>query len=101
MNLTVEQVAEMAPDPAAAAAGKKLVALKLWSDLGRSPAAIWGKCQGSALYQVKIDLANMGTSCSCPSRKFPCKHALGLLRSRRLLNPIRRIRPHPPMTKRG
>jgi SWIM zinc finger len=79
MNLTVEQVMEMAPDPASAAAGKKLVTVKLWSDLGCSPAAIWGKCQGSALYQVKIDLANMGTSCSCPSRKFPCKHALGLL----------------------
>jgi hypothetical protein len=79
MSLTLEQVAEMAPDSAAAAAGKKLVALKFWSDLGGSSAALWGKCQGSALYQVKIDLANMGTSCSCPSRKFPCKHALGLL----------------------
>jgi hypothetical protein len=79
MNLTVEQVTEMAPDAASAAAGKKLIALKFWSDLGCSPAAIWGKCQGSALYQVKVDLANMGTNCSCPSRKFPCKHALGLL----------------------
>jgi hypothetical protein len=79
MNLTLEQVEQMAPDAAAAAAGKKLVAAKSWSELGRSPAALWGKCQGSAVYQVKVDLANLGHNCSCPSRKFPCKHVLGLL----------------------
>src|SRR5688572_8822107 len=69
----------MAPDAASAAAGKKLMALKNWEDLGQSPEAIWGKCRGSALYQVRIDLSNMGYSCSCPSRKFPCKHSLGLM----------------------
>ncbi len=79
MNLTLEQVAEMAPDPASAAAGKKLVAVKHWPELGRSSVALWGKCQGSAVYQVKVDLANLGYNCSCPSRKFPCKHVLGLL----------------------
>lgn len=79
MNLTPEQVAEMAPDPAAAVAGKKLVAVKHWPELGRSSVALWGKCQGSAVYQVKVDLANLGYNCSCPSRKFPCKHVLGLL----------------------
>ena len=80
MNLTLEQVEQMAPDAAAAAAGKKLVAAKSWSELGCSPAALWGKCQGSAVYQVKVDLANLGYNCSCPSRKFPCKHVLGLLK---------------------
>jgi hypothetical protein len=79
MNLTLEQVEQMAPDPAAAAAGRKLAALKNWAELGRSAGAVWGKCQGSAVYQVKIDLANLGYHCSCPSRKFPCKHVLALL----------------------
>src|SRR5258707_537829 len=79
MNLTLEQIENMAPDAASAAAGKKLVGIKHWPELGRSPAALWGKCQGSAVYQVKIDLANMGYNCTCPSRKFPCKHVLGLL----------------------
>ncbi len=41
--------------------------------------AIWGECQGSALYQTRIDLTDFASKCSCPSRKFPCKHALGLL----------------------
>ena len=79
MNLTVEQVIEMAPDAAAAAAGKKLAPAKNWPELGQSSTAIWGKCQGSSVYQVKIDIANLGYNCSCPSRKFPCKHVLGLL----------------------
>jgi hypothetical protein len=79
MNLTVEQVEAMAPDAAAAAAGKKLAALCQWPELGRASAALWGKCQGSTVYQVKIDLANLGYNCSCPSRKLPCKHVLGLL----------------------
>src|SRR5258708_4872950 len=79
MNLTLEQIEKMAPDAASAAAGKKLVGIKHWPELGRSAAAVWGKCQGSAVYQVKVDLANMGYNCTCPSRKFPCKHVLGLL----------------------
>jgi len=79
MNLTLERVVEMAPDAASAAAGKKLVAAKNWPELGQSPAALWGKCQGSSVYQVSVDLVNLGYNCSCPSRKFPCKHVLGLL----------------------
>ncbi|GER91977.1 hypothetical protein KDW_61390 [Dictyobacter vulcani] len=34
---------------------------------------------GSALYQVRVDLTSFSTQCSCPSRKLPCKHSLGLL----------------------
>jgi len=79
MNLTLEQVAAMAPDVGAAAAAKKLGEAKHWPELGRSTAALWGKCQGSSVYQVKVDLLDFGYNCSCPSRKFPCKHVLGLL----------------------
>ena len=79
MNLTADQVLALAPDPGAASAARKLGVPRPWSDLGRSDRAIWGKCQGSAVYTVQVDLADMATQCSCPSRKFPCKHALGLL----------------------
>ena len=79
MTLSSEQVSAMAPDPASLAAGKKLAAAKHWNVLGRNDDALWGLCQGSAVYQVKIDRADMGYHCSCPSRKFPCKHSLGLL----------------------
>ena len=43
--------------------------------------AAWGLCQGSGAnpYQVAVDIAGPAYKCSCPSRKIPCKHALGLL----------------------
>jgi hypothetical protein len=79
MSLTVEQALALAPDGAAASSGRKLGNPKSWRGLGRSERALWGECQGSALYQVRVDLGDLTTKCSCPSRKFPCKHALGLL----------------------
>ena len=79
MTLTVEQALALAPDTSSAAAGRKLGSPKNWRTLGRSADALWGECQGSALYQVRVDLGDLATKCSCPSRKFPCKHALGLL----------------------
>jgi SWIM zinc finger len=79
VHLTLEQIAGMAPDPAAAAAGKSLATVKYWTELGRSESALWGKCQGSAVYQVKVDLVQIAFNCTCPSRKIPCKHVLAVL----------------------
>lgn len=79
MQFTAEQVLTMAPDASSASAGKKLGNAKHWKNVGQSSAALWGECQGSALYQVRIDLSNLSLQCSCPSRKQPCKHGLGLL----------------------
>ena len=77
--LTTEQALALAPDPASASAGQKLATERSWQGLGRDERAAWGECKGSALYQVRIDLSDLATKCTCPSRKFPCKHALGLL----------------------
>lgn len=79
MELTTQQVLGLAPDGAAAAAGKKLAVTRHWRNLGRTSAALWGECQGSALYQVRVDLESFAYGCTCPSRKLPCKHVLGLL----------------------
>jgi hypothetical protein len=79
IQLTSDQVLAMAPDASAAAAGKKHGNVRLWKNLGTSASALWGECQGSALYQVKVELASLTSQCSCPSRKLPCKHSLGLL----------------------
>jgi hypothetical protein len=77
---TVDRVLQLAPDPASAKAGKTLAVARKWSSLGRTERAAWGECQGSrkAVYQARIDLGEPAFKCSCPSRKFPCKHALGL-----------------------
>lgn len=79
MTPTEDQVLALAPDAQVASSGRKLAAPSHWRNLGRSEAALWGECQGSALYQVRVDLADLSSKCSCPSRKFPCKHGVGLL----------------------
>jgi hypothetical protein len=79
MTLTIDQVAALAPDVSALSAGRKLGSPAPWRNLGRSERSLWGECQGSAVYQVRVDLSDLSSKCSCPSRKFPCKHALGLL----------------------
>ena len=52
-----------------------------WQNLGRQERLLWGECQGSGAnpYQVRIDVQDVAYKCSCPSRKLPCKHTLGLL----------------------
>ena len=73
---SVEQVRAVAPDPASARAGQGLGAPSQWSGSGASDDVLWGLCR---TYRVAVDLAGPRFKCSCPSRKFPCKHALGLL----------------------
>lgn len=79
----VERVSALAPDPVQAATGQRLAATGTWSDGGYrvDPPALWGRCQGSGKtpYRTVIDLSGPAYSCSCPSRRFPCKHALGLM----------------------
>jgi hypothetical protein len=79
LQLSLEQVRRLAPDEQSLSSARALLPLRFWSDLGFSPEAIWGRCRGSATYEVKIDLNDLGLSCNCPSRKRPCRHSLGLL----------------------
>ncbi|MBY0444231.1 MAG: SWIM zinc finger family protein [Burkholderiales bacterium] len=81
MNLTEQQVIALAPDSSSAANGKKLMDASKWPTSGRNSQVLWGECQGSGSkpYQTQIDLSDYASKCSCPSHKFPCKHALGLL----------------------
>jgi hypothetical protein len=81
---TADQVLALAPDDASRKAGSKLGATGPWSGAGQDGGTVWGLCRGSggSPYQTVVDLAGASGpayKCSCPSRKFPCKHALGLL----------------------
>lgn len=83
-NWTPERVMALALDPSVAKDAKKLAAPPKWETLGRSDQSdkyIWGEIKGSSAkpYQVKIDLTEPAFSCTCPSRKLPCKHSLALL----------------------
>lgn len=78
--LSVDQILALSPDDASAKAAKELLAPAKWPKLGHNESAIWGECQGSGKtpYQVIIDVGGPSFKCSCPSRKFPCKHGLAL-----------------------
>ncbi|MGE0434882.1 MAG: SWIM zinc finger domain-containing protein [Planctomycetota bacterium] len=81
MLLTTEQVNALAPDSSSQANAKKYGVAGRWSNAGRTETAAWGECAGSGMtpYQTSIDFSDLATKCSCPSRKYPCKHALGLM----------------------
>ncbi|CAN5322710.1 SWIM zinc finger family protein [soil metagenome] len=81
MILTLEQIVSLAPDEASIKAGRGLANPMKWPVTGRSAEAAWGECQGSGSkpYQVSIDLSGPAFRCTCPSRKFPCKHGIGLM----------------------
>jgi hypothetical protein len=75
------QVLGLATDTSSVRAGQALGRASVWSDTGSSERAVWGACRGSGArpYQTAVDLTRPAFRCTCPSRKFPCKHALGLL----------------------
>jgi hypothetical protein len=77
---TAEQVLSLAPDSNSAKSGRDLAIVRKWVTLAITDDAVWGECQGSAKdpYRTAIDLNGPAFSCSCPSRKLPCKHSLGL-----------------------
>ena len=86
MELTEQFILLQAPNAAAAANGRKLSSGGKFSNLRRTESGdlFWGECAGSGKtpYRVSIDWTDPNapvSRCSCPSRQFPCKHALGLM----------------------
>ncbi|MFE0703711.1 SWIM zinc finger family protein [Streptomyces sp. NPDC058872] len=78
---TAEQVLALAPDDVSRRAGSKLGTTGSWSGTGCGDGAVWGLCggSGSTPYRTVVDTTGPAHSCTCPSREFPCEHALGLL----------------------
>ncbi|MGP7795223.1 SWIM zinc finger family protein [Sphingomonas sp. CLY1604] len=83
MAIDLVAVEHLATDQASLKAAAGLAKPGKWSGIGISEdeALIWGQCAGSGAnpYRVMADLRDRGSKCTCPSRKFPCKHALALL----------------------
>lgn len=81
MTLTAAQILDLAPDASSRKAGQDQAKPTRWSGLGRAGMVIWGEIKGSGAspYRTVADLAGPASKCTCPSRKFPCKHALGLM----------------------
>jgi hypothetical protein len=82
MALRLESVEALAPDQASLDAARKLLKPSTWPTLaGNDAGIIWGECQGSGStpYRIVVSESDTGYKCTCPSRKFPCKHTLALM----------------------
>ncbi|UCI07071.1 SWIM zinc finger family protein [Mesorhizobium sp. B1-1-8] len=83
MQLDLKTIEALAPDQASLGAAAKLTKRSNWPRLETHEqlGLIWGECQGSGSnpYRVMFDTADHGYKCTCPSRKFPCKHILALM----------------------
>ncbi len=83
MALSLAVVQALAPDQGVLDAAGKLLQPRHWVRVCRSDAhaVAWGECQGSGAnpYLVVADTVDHGYKCTCPSRKFPCKHVVALM----------------------
>lgn len=82
MAVDFERIEALAPDQASLVAARKLLKPNTWPTLACDEAGLaWGEAQGSGAtpYRVVISEADAGYKCTCPSRKFPCKHSLALM----------------------
>ncbi|WP_367276283.1 SWIM zinc finger family protein [uncultured Erythrobacter sp.] len=70
------------PDQASLTAAKELLKPAEWPLLRENgDGLIWGECRGSGStpYRHVVSELDADYNCTCPSRKFPCKHALALM----------------------
>lgn len=86
LSITQDFIEAAAPNAEAAKNGRGLVLKNKFVALHHSPdeTLLFGRCQGSGKtpYLCSADFAvpeKPVYRCTCPSRQFPCKHALGLL----------------------
>ncbi len=81
MALSRSEIEAMAPDQSALKAAAALLKPAKWSSRGMAGGLVWGECQGTGAnpYRVAADTVDIGSKCTCPSRKFPCKHAIALM----------------------
>ena len=83
MALAKDRIEQLAPDQASLSAAIKLIKPANWPVLARNSdgSLLWGECQGSGAtpYRVVVSPGDVGYKCTCPSRKFPCKHSLAVM----------------------
>lgn len=79
---STDAVLALAPDATSRGAARGAAGASRWLETGVAEGLIWGRSLGSGPTPYRTAVAvgdTLSYACSCPSRKFPCKHALGLL----------------------
>jgi len=83
MLLTFQNIYNLASDKDAFARAKKHAHTRKWKNLQSNGKLTWGesKSSGAAYYKTIFDNTHPEKAvfhCTCPSRKRPCKHSIGL-----------------------
>ena len=79
MEITQEYILSISPDAPSTKNANKIFSKTKW-EVKKSDRAIWSEIYGSGKkpYLTQLDTQDIAFKCSCPSRKFPCKHGLAL-----------------------
>ncbi len=77
----IEEVEALAGDARGLSAARLAAVPAKWSAAGCDSEVAWGLFIGAAgePYQTAVEFAEVTARCTCPSRKYPCKHSIGLL----------------------
>ena len=85
-TVSEQEIISLAPNTGAVSNGRKISSSQRFVSRMRSADDTFymGECKGSGKsnYRVSADFVKEGAPvfrCSCPSRQFPCKHAVALL----------------------
>lgn len=81
MNLTLDKAQALAPDANTLQRAERLANPRKWITVECDERALWGECSGSGAepYRAIVDLNGPAYKCTCPVKRFPCKHTLALL----------------------
>jgi hypothetical protein len=79
--MTPDIARSLAPDDSTLKRAEALANPRKWIFVERNDRALWGECSGSGgdPYRAVVDMNGPAYKCSCPVKRFPCKHALALL----------------------
>jgi SWIM zinc finger len=79
--MTPDIARSLAPDDSTLKRAEALANPRKWIFIERNDRALWGECGGSGgePYRAVVDMNGPAYKCSCPVKRFPCKHALALL----------------------
>ena len=79
--MTIDITRTLAPDANTLKYAEWIASPQKWIVAERNDRALWGEIRGSGSqpYQAIVDLNGPAYKCSCPVKRFPCKHALALL----------------------
>lgn len=81
MDWTTEQILGLAPDQFTLRASQGIAHRQKWMALHQDGATLWGIFPNGKHKdgQTAVFLPSLSLTCSCNSRKFPCRHELALL----------------------